>query len=82
LPKTQDEVLDKLDGRKVDLVLSDIAPARSSNKELDHDKIIELSSSVVRFSTVNECKSIYDKILELIYLLAKNRLFKRVSKIY
>lgn len=52
LPKTQDEVLDKLDGRKVDLVLSDIAPARSSNKELDHDKIIELSSSVVRFSTV------------------------------
>lgn len=52
LPKTQDEVLDKLDGRKVDLVLSDMAPAKSSNKELDHDKIIELCSSVVRFSTV------------------------------
>ena len=49
---TQARILEKLGNQKADLVLSDMAPAASGVKSLDHDKIIELCSSVVRFSTV------------------------------
>lgn len=49
---TQAEILQKLGNKKADLVLSDMAPACSGDRSMDHDKIIELCSSVIRFSTV------------------------------
>lgn len=50
--ETQSQVLDILKDRKADIVLSDMAPNASGVKSLDHDKIVELCSSVLRFSTV------------------------------
>ncbi|XP_041363864.1 rRNA methyltransferase 2, mitochondrial-like [Gigantopelta aegis] len=47
---TQNEVLHILDGRKADIVLSDMAPKASGVKFMDHDLIIGLCFSVLKFS--------------------------------
>ncbi|XP_076074969.1 rRNA methyltransferase 2, mitochondrial-like [Mytilus galloprovincialis] len=50
--KTQAEILQNMGNKKADLVLSDMAPACTGDRSMDHHKIIELCSSVIRFSTV------------------------------
>ncbi|ROT60601.1 putative ribosomal RNA methyltransferase CG11447-like [Penaeus vannamei] len=49
-PKTQQQILDFLQGRKVNVVLSDMAPNASGTKALDHENIINLSYSALRFA--------------------------------
>ncbi|KAK4313426.1 hypothetical protein Pmani_015235 [Petrolisthes manimaculis] len=50
LPKTQQLILDVLQGRKIDVVLSDMAPNATGSKYLDHDSIITLAYSALRFA--------------------------------
>lgn len=50
--ETQSKVLDILGQIKTDIVLSDMAPNATGVKSFDHDKIVELCSSVLKFSTV------------------------------
>jgi len=48
--KTQQKVRDILQGRKADVILSDMAPAATGNKAHNHDNIVQLCFSVLRFS--------------------------------
>ncbi|XP_042206959.1 rRNA methyltransferase 2, mitochondrial-like [Homarus americanus] len=50
LSETQQEILNVLKGRKVNLVLSDMAPNATGTKELDHENIIALAYSALRFA--------------------------------
>ena len=50
-PETQTKILEKLDGRLVDVVLSDMAPRSSGGRQHDHDVICELCLSVLKFCT-------------------------------
>ena len=47
---THEQIKRVLDGRSVDVVLSDMAPASSGVKSLDHDCIVQLALSVLRLS--------------------------------
>jgi len=48
--KTQETLLKLLQGNKVDVVLSDMAPNATGVKELDHDNIILLAYVVIKFA--------------------------------
>ncbi|KAK7507242.1 hypothetical protein BaRGS_00001177 [Batillaria attramentaria] len=47
--QTQEKIVKILGGRPVDLVLSDMAPRASGQKFMDHELIVELCFSVLRF---------------------------------
>jgi 23S rRNA (uridine2552-2'-O)-methyltransferase len=49
LPETQEKVFKILNGRPVDVVLSDMAPKATGQKSLDHDRIVELCFTVLLF---------------------------------
>jgi len=48
--ETCERIKQVLNGRFVDVVLSDMAPAASGVKSLDHDCIVQLALSVLRLS--------------------------------
>ncbi|RXG68063.1 rRNA methyltransferase 2, mitochondrial [Armadillidium vulgare] len=50
---TQLAIEKELDGKKVHLILSDMAPKASGARDLDHTQIIDLSYSVLRFAIKN-----------------------------
>uniref|UniRef100_A0A146M257 rRNA methyltransferase 2, mitochondrial n=1 Tax=Lygus hesperus TaxID=30085 RepID=A0A146M257_LYGHE len=50
VPEAERRLLEALDGRKVDVVLSDMAPNATGIKSMDHDAIISLVNKVLRFS--------------------------------
>ncbi|KAG0717183.1 rRNA methyltransferase 2, mitochondrial [Chionoecetes opilio] len=52
-PQTQLQVLELLNGRKVNVVLSDMAPKASGIKGLDHENIISLAYAALRFAAQN-----------------------------
>lgn len=52
-PICQAKILSALDGRKVDLILSDMAPNVTGQHELDHDCIVKLIKSTFQFA--NTC---------------------------
>lgn len=47
-----DKVVEALGGKKVDLVLSDMAPSATGVKELDKDRIIGLCYMAIRFAAL------------------------------
>jgi len=47
---TLEQIKQVLNGRSVDVVLSDMAPAASGVRSLDHDCIVQLALSVLRLS--------------------------------
>ena len=47
---TQQKILNMLDGQRVDVVLSDMAPNASGMKSLDHENIIDLCLVGLKFS--------------------------------
>ena len=49
--KTQTEILDMLNGRKVNSVISDMAPNATGVKSLSHELIIDLVLSALKFAT-------------------------------
>lgn len=49
-PQTQDRVRQLLDGRKIDCVLSDMAPNATGVRTLDQDLIMDLCYSVLEFA--------------------------------
>lgn len=49
-PQTQVKVLEKLAGRRVNVVLSDMAPNATGVRHLDYENIINLCYSVLRFA--------------------------------
>ncbi|XP_064089913.1 rRNA methyltransferase 2, mitochondrial-like [Macrobrachium nipponense] len=49
-PETQHEILKILDGRKVNVVLSDMAPNASGTRAMDHENIIDLAYSALNFA--------------------------------
>jgi 23S rRNA (uridine2552-2'-O)-methyltransferase len=49
--ETQSKILRVLDGRHANVVLSDMAPKASGNREHDHDAIFQLCLSVLKFSS-------------------------------
>ena len=51
-PENQKRVIELLEDRKADVVLSDMAPNATGVKALDHELIIKLCLSAVRFSTM------------------------------
>lgn len=57
--KTQDEIRRILNGRKIDCILSDMAPNATGVRILDQDKIMNLCYSVLKFaitmSSENAC---------------------------
>lgn len=52
-PETQQQVLELLGGRKVDIVLSDMAPRASGIKDLDHENIVSLAYAALSFAVFN-----------------------------
>ncbi|GAB1611012.1 rRNA methyltransferase 2, mitochondrial-like [Argonauta hians] len=48
--QTQSKILEMLNGRKADIILSDMAPNTTGIRSMDHDLIIELCFSVLEFS--------------------------------
>lgn len=50
-PKIQSKILNALEGRLVNVVLSDMAPQATGQKDMDHYLICELVLSVLKFST-------------------------------
>ncbi|XP_014472542.1 PREDICTED: rRNA methyltransferase 2, mitochondrial [Dinoponera quadriceps] len=48
--KTQDMLRESMQGVKVDVVLSDMAPNASGVREIDHDNIIRLAYSAMKFA--------------------------------
>ncbi|XP_031635911.1 rRNA methyltransferase 2, mitochondrial-like [Contarinia nasturtii] len=50
LTKTQDQIRELLKGRKIDCVLSDMAPNSTGVRSLDQDKIMDLVYNVLRFA--------------------------------
>ena len=50
--ETHTRIKQVLNGRSVDVVLSDMAPAPSGVKSLDHECIVQLALSVLRLSAV------------------------------
>ncbi|XP_060077746.1 rRNA methyltransferase 2, mitochondrial-like [Ylistrum balloti] len=46
----QNTILESLNGKKVQVVLSDMAPRASDARQLDHERSVELCASVLRFS--------------------------------
>jgi len=48
--ETSERIKQVLNGRFVDVVLSDMAPAPSGVKSFDHDCIVQLALSVLRLS--------------------------------
>ena len=50
---TQDEMKSLLDGKPIDVVLSDMAPNVSGNSDMDHDAITALVYSVLKFAILN-----------------------------
>ncbi|XP_050432471.1 rRNA methyltransferase 2, mitochondrial [Adelges cooleyi] len=51
--KTWDKIKTILNNRLIDVVLSDMAPNATGVKHLDHDLIIKMAFSVVKFSVMN-----------------------------
>ena len=47
---TQDKIRQLLNGRQVDLVMSDMAPNATGVKSLDHELIIKLAAKALHFS--------------------------------
>ncbi|KAM3961037.1 mitochondrial rRNA methyltransferase 2 isoform 1-T2 [Aphomia sociella] len=50
--EAHDKVVETLDGKKIDLVLSDMAPSATGVKELDKDRIIGLCYMAIRFAAL------------------------------
>jgi len=50
---TQDEILTVLEGKPIDVVLSDMAPNVSGNPTMDHGAITNLIYSVLKFAIIN-----------------------------
>lgn len=48
--KTQETLSELLQGNKVDIVLSDMAPNASGMREIDHDNIMLLAYAALRFA--------------------------------
>lgn len=48
--KTQNQIKELLNGRKIDCVLSDMAPNATGVRSLDQDKIMDLCYNVLRFA--------------------------------
>ena len=66
---TQHKIREILNGRPVDLVLSDIAPSATGVSSLDHEQIVQLAMTVLHMSatllkevTIN-CSQIVNLIL-------------------
>ncbi|XP_022916552.1 rRNA methyltransferase 2, mitochondrial [Onthophagus taurus] len=51
--ETQGNILKILQGEKVDVVLSDMAPSATGIKEMDDENILKLCYSVLRFAIIN-----------------------------
>lgn len=49
-PKTQERIKELLNGRKIDCVLSDMAPNATGVRTLDQDKIMDLVYNVLQFA--------------------------------
>ncbi|XP_045122027.1 rRNA methyltransferase 2, mitochondrial-like isoform X2 [Portunus trituberculatus] len=52
-PQTQQQVLELISNRKIDVVLSDMAPKASGIKDLDHENIISLAYAALGFAVQN-----------------------------
>ncbi|XP_065214728.1 rRNA methyltransferase 2, mitochondrial [Planococcus citri] len=50
---TQARILQELNGSKVDSVLSDMAPNATGHKRMDHEYLMEMVYSVLRFAVLN-----------------------------
>lgn len=50
--EAHDKVIHVLDGKKVDIVLSDMAPSATGMKELDKDRIVGLAYMALRFAAL------------------------------
>ena len=51
-PLSQAKIINALNGRKADLILSDMAPNVSGHHSYDHEKILQLLYSAFQFATV------------------------------
>jgi 23S rRNA (uridine2552-2'-O)-methyltransferase len=54
-PSTPKRLVELLDGKKVDVVLSDMAPNATGIHEMDHENIVHLAYSALRFAIQVSC---------------------------
>jgi 23S rRNA (uridine2552-2'-O)-methyltransferase len=54
-PSAQGKLLELLDGKKVNTVLSDMAPNATGVREMDHERIVYLAYSALRFAVQVSC---------------------------
>lgn len=85
-PETQKKILDTLKGRKVNAVLSDMAPNATGIRSLDQDNIMELANTVLDFakSVSTENSSLVIKVWsngELHKFLEKVKDFYEVARL-
>eukprot|EP01114_Cavostelium_apophysatum_P017273 TRINITY_DN5096_c0_g1_i3.p1 TRINITY_DN5096_c0_g1~~TRINITY_DN5096_c0_g1_i3.p1 ORF type:complete len:271 (-),score=64.47 TRINITY_DN5096_c0_g1_i3:9-821(-) len=81
-PEAKNQILNLLDGRKVDVILSDMAPPATGRRQVDHMRIMHLSDLVLAFSkeVLREGGTMIVKILqgreERLYLESLKKTFK------
>jgi 23S rRNA (uridine2552-2'-O)-methyltransferase len=54
-PSAQAQLQELLDGKKVNVVLSDMAPNATGVREMDHENILHLAYSALRFAVQVSC---------------------------
>lgn len=54
-PSAQTRLMELLNGKKVDVVLSDMAPSATGVHEMDHENIVHLAYSALRFALQVSC---------------------------
>jgi 23S rRNA (uridine2552-2'-O)-methyltransferase len=77
----QAKVLELLDGKKVNIVLSDMAPNATGIREMDHDNIVHLAYSALRFALQVSCVG-GSLLLKIWDGRESNRLEQDIAKFY
>jgi 23S rRNA (uridine2552-2'-O)-methyltransferase len=80
-PSAQARLLELLDGKKVDVVLSDMAPNATGVHAMDHENILHLAYSALRFALQVSCVGA-SVLLKIWDGRESSRLEKDIAKFY
>lgn len=78
---TQAKVLELLNGKKVNIVLSDMAPNATGVHDMDHENIVHLAYSALRFALQVSCVG-GSVLLKIWDGRESNRLEQDIAKFY
>jgi len=79
--QSQQTIIQHLDGRKVDCVVSDMSPNLSGNTQLDQDRITNLVYSVIRFALTTSARDA--RLLTKVFFgTNSDRMYNDLTKFY